>query len=162
MFHLVQCFKTFSLYHTQKTFCIFIHTSLLLLYIHMLTAFNACLQPSSGTYITPTLQYYLYLAHISRLWPRNGACIFYSVMVAYVLMLKLDVVDFVNVVIRFESLRFWFEKVIDVFLKKLKKKKHSNWLFIKLVILYIFMLELILCRFLWTFFYYYFVWYEAQ
>ena len=96
-----------SLSHIKNSLHLYSPFSLLLLYIHMLTAFNACLQPSSGTYITPTLQYYLYLAHISRLWPRNGACIFYSVMVAYVLMLKLDVVDFVNVVIRFESLSVW-------------------------------------------------------
>ena len=59
----------------------------------------------------------------------------------------------------FECLRFWFGKVIDVFLKKLKKKKHSNWLFMKLAIyiyiyiyIFFFCVRTHFCRFLCTFF----------
>ena len=43
------------------------------------------------------------------------------------------------------------------FILQLKKKKHSNWSFMKLAIFIYFVLELIICRFLYKFFYRYFV-----
>ena len=38
------------------------------------------------------------------------------------LMLKLDIVNFLNGMIRFESLGFWFGKIINVFCFKTKEK----------------------------------------
>ena len=85
----IQCFKTSicfisfnisrSLSYTKNFLHIHSHFSLLLFYIHMLTAFHThlkytstkndviCLQPSNDTYITPTLQYYLILTRMSWL-----------------------------------------------------------------------------------------------
>ena len=94
--------------------------SLLLLYIHMPTTLHVissqmrsnqkqCHLPSSlqsynDTNITPTLSYHLILTCMSRLWLRKGACFFIQWRQFTVLMLKSDIMDFMKVVIHFESL----------------------------------------------------------
>ena len=85
-----------SLSHTKISLHLHSLFSLLLLHIYMSIALHAnpsqihsdknrCHLPSifNDTYITPTLQYYLILTRISRLWPWKWACISYSVTVAY-------------------------------------------------------------------------------
>ena len=56
-------------------------------------------------------------------------------------MLKANIVDFVKVMIRFEPLGVWdFGLKIHkcIFVLELKKKKYSNWLFMKLAIFFFF------------------------
>ena len=59
----------------------------------------------------------------------KGACVFYSVTVAYGFDVEVrhcrfcEGYDLLRV---FGCLRFWFEKVIMYFILELKKKKHSN------------------------------------
>ena len=90
-------YKSFPFSHTQKSLCIYIHP------FHFYSFLYTCLEPFmpthlkytkakndviylqsfNDTYINPTLQYYLILTRMSRLWPRKWDCVFYSVTVAY-------------------------------------------------------------------------------
>ena len=129
-----------SLSHIKNSLHLYPPFSLLLLYIHMPTTLHVIssqihsyknkviyLYSFKDTYIISILWYHLIQTCVSRLWPRKGDCIFFIQMKeAYRLMLKSDVVDFVKVVICFwvfGCLRFWFEKVINVFCFRNKEKK---------------------------------------
>ena len=133
-------FQDFSSLIHEKTFCIsnrtfhfysFIFTclqSFMPFYLKKNQTKNdvICLQPSNKTYITPTLQYYLYLTHMSRLWPRKGACVFYSMMVAYNFDFEVRCCEFCkccDLLWVLGCLRFWFAKVINVFCFRIKEKK---------------------------------------
>ena len=143
MFRLVQCFKSFALSHTK----ISLH---LHLPFHFYSFIYTCLEPFTpihlkytqtkndviylqsfnDTYITPTLQYHLILTRMSRLWPRKGTCIFYSVTVAYnfdVIVRYCGFCEGHDSLWVFRCLRFYFGKVINLFVLELR-----NWLFMKL------------------------------
>ena len=84
----------------------------------------------NDTYITPTLQCHLILTCMSRLWPRKGTCIFYSVTVVYnfdVTVGHCGICEGHDSLWVFRCLRFYFGKVINVFVLELR-----NWLFMKL------------------------------
>ena len=100
LFHLVQYFKTFFLSCTKKHslhfYSPFSTVALLLLYTHMPTAFHDISSQIHSNqkrcHIPSTFQLYLhnsntvvpfYPDYMSRLWPKNGTCIFYLVMKAY-------------------------------------------------------------------------------
>ena len=96
--------------------------------------------------------YHLILTHMSRLWPRKEPCVFYSVMVAYGFDVEVrhckfcEDFDSFRVSGCFEILVWESYKYIFLELKKMKKK-HSNWLFMKLAIFFFnFVLEFIICR----------------
>ena len=114
-----------SLSHIKNSLHFYSPISLLHLYIHMpTTTFYAIssqihrqkLQPFKDTYITSTLWYHLILTHVSRLWPRKGDCIFYSVTVAYGFDVEVGCCGFCEGCDSrvFGCLRFWFGKVISV------------------------------------------------
>ena len=99
---------------------------------------------------------------MSGLWPRTWACIFYSVTVAYNFDVTVSYCGFCeghDSLWVFRCLRFYFGKVITLFVLELR-----NWLFMKLAFIFfsffIFELEIIICRILCRSFYCYFVQYE--
>ena len=144
-FPLIQYFKTFFLSYTKKkkkTLCIFIHP---FHPVHFFFFIYTCLQlfmtshlkytqtkndviylqPFNYIYITPTLLYHFILTSMSRLWPKNGTCIFYLVMKAY----KFDIdvrccgfcksFDWLWV---FGCVGFWCGKVLNICCFKNKEK----------------------------------------
>ena len=132
MFQLVQCFKTFSLSHIQRTLCIFIHPFNFYSFIYtcsqsFVSSHIKCtkiknyviyLQPFNDTYITLILQYYVILTCMSRLWPRKEACVFYSMTIAYSFDVEVKHCGFFEVCDSlwvFGCLGFWFGKVINEF-----------------------------------------------
>ena len=156
---MVQCFKTFSLSHTQKTLCISIYHFYFYSFIYTSTALHdipsqiqswkkkkRCQLPSSFQWYldNSTLWHHLILTHMSRLWPRKGTCIFYSMTVAYGFDVEVERCGFCecfNSLWVFRCLGFWFGNVIYFVLElKKKKRKHYNWLFMKLVFIYLFIL----------------------
>ena len=87
------------------------------------------LQPFKDTYITLTLWYHLILTCVSRLWPRKGDCIFYSVIVAYGFDVEVGCCGFCescDLFCVFGCLRFWFKKVINVFCFRTKEKEKEK------------------------------------
>ena len=132
-----------SLSHIKNSLHFYLPFSLLLLYIHMpTTTLHAIssqihsdknnviyLQPFKDTYITLALWYHLILTCVSRLWPRKGGCIFYSVMVAYGFDVEIRCCGFCedcDSLWVFGSLRFCFGKVINVFCFRTKEKGGKN------------------------------------
>ena len=130
-----------SISHTHKNSLHF-HSSfsLLLLYIHMSIAFHIILSQihleknEASTFqwhhITPTLQYHLIVTRISGLWLRKGACVFYSMTIAYGFDVELihcrfcEGYDLLGV---FGCLRFWIGKVINVFYFRTKEKEKETF-----------------------------------
>ena len=184
-FKAIICFIWFNISRlfislTHKTLCISIHP------FHFCSFIYTCphpfmsshikytqtkndviyLQHFNNTYITPTLSYHLILTcRLSKLWPRKGACVFYSVTIAYSFDVEVERFGFYkgcDLLWVFGCLGFWFGKIINVFYFRTKEKEKETFYLIiyEISFFLFFILELIMCRFLCKFFYYYIVWYE--
>ena len=126
-----------SLTYTKNSLHFHLPFLLLLIYIHMPIALYTissqihsdqkryiCIQSFNDTYITLTLQFNLILTPMSRLWPRKGACFFYSLTVSYGFDVEVGRYGFCesyDSLWVFGCLRFWFGKVINVFCFKAKE-----------------------------------------
>ena len=132
-----------SLTHTKYSFAfpfiIFTFTSLYT-HVHILSYHSI-----SNTlwkkwcHLTSTFQWHLHnsnianhliVTHMSRLWPRKGACVFYTMTVAYSFDVEVrhckfcECYDSLGV---FWCLRFWFGKVINVFYFRTKEKEKETF-----------------------------------
>ena len=129
-----------SLTHTKNSLHFHSSFSLLLFYIHMSIAFHIILSQihleknEASTFqwhhITPMLQYHLIVTRMSGLWLRKGACVFYSMTIAYGFDVELrhcrfcEGYDLLGV---FGCLRFWIGKVIHVFYFRTKEKEKETF-----------------------------------
>ena len=67
---------------------------------------------------------------MSKLWPRKGACVFYSVAIAYSFDVEVKRFGFYegcDLLWVFGCLGFWFGKIINVFCFRTKEKEKETF-----------------------------------